>query len=169
MTVPLVVGTVLLLLVAGLALLVKLQPRIAAFTARQARRLAIETFRANRDALNAAFFEQASRSGVPEGLIWEDAQWGEDVRFAEDDSTGELVALAEVSLGFSADPDGDMVDVPAVAERRNAVAVFHHTATHRWGSGGRVLFNLSPAGAVGLLEENFRPVEPPLSRPGANP
>src|SRR5260370_503187 len=77
-----------------------------------------------REHLEAKFFQLAASSGKPRGLRWKDCEWGDQVEFARDRQTGQLVALVGVSIAFEAIEGGDMEGLPAVGNLRGATGVF---------------------------------------------
>ncbi|WP_437190608.1 hypothetical protein [Planctomicrobium sp. SH527] len=115
-------------------------------------------FNENRAELQRQFLHLASTSGKPRGLLWTQTDWKEDTAFARDLQTGLLTAFVGVEISFAAIPGGEMEDVEAVSQIRNASAVFHYQKG-RWGTGGKALFNLSPPDAVERLTGQFAPIE----------
>ena len=116
---------------------------------------AVQRFAQARPHLGEMLRQAAARSGKPRGLVWEQCELGERVVFACQQANPTLWALVEVIVHFSAVPGGDMEGVAAVAEPRQATAVFVCT-DEQWISEGRVLFNLTPAEAIarlGLVEQ----------------
>ena len=120
-------------------------------------RKAVRLFRLQREQLEAKFFDLASVQGKPRGLRWLDCDWQNAVTFARDRRSGLLTAFVAVNISFEAIEGGDMEGVEAVGTVREAAAVFHYRSG-RWGTGGRPLFNMSPADALGRLEDQFEPV-----------
>ena len=141
----LALGGVGLIAVAGLLLRIAgpLRRRIQETVARHARSL----FARQREYLEARFFTAASRSGKPRGLRWTNCDWSSDVEFARDRETGQLVALASVTIQFEAVEGGDMEGLPAVGNLRHASAVFYFDGRN-WTTAGRAVFNLNPAEAI---------------------
>ena len=131
-----------LALVIGLALLLWLL-RGRGVSVEQARAL----FRQQREHLEAQFFDRAAASGKPRGLRWVECDWDDVVEFARDNQTGQLVALAAVTIAFEAIEGGDMEGLPAVGNLRNASAVFFFAAG-RWNTAGRAVFNFNPDEAI---------------------
>ncbi|MBS0263521.1 MAG: hypothetical protein JSS02_16390 [Planctomycetes bacterium] len=123
---------------------------------REAQRARSE-FRRHREVLEAKFFDLAAASGKPRGLRWIDCDWLEAVTFARDRQTGLLTAFVAVNIRFEAIEGGDMEDVAAVGNIRDAAAVFHYEHG-AWGTGGRALFNMNPADAIARLGAQFEPV-----------
>jgi hypothetical protein len=115
-----------------------------------------ESFRLQREVLEAKFFELASTSGKPRDVRWH-CEWLDQVTFARNRKTGLLAAFASVNIRFEAIEGGDMEDVAAVGEFRDAVAVFHYESGH-WGTGGKALFSMNPADALVHLKSQFEPV-----------
>lgn len=122
-------------------------------------------FRRQREMLEAKFFDLAAESGKPRGLRWLDCDWLEAVSFARDRQTGLLTAFVAVNIRFEAIEGGDMEDVAAVSNIRDAAAVFHYQGGH-WGTGGRALFNMNPADALDRLQSQFESVSAPVEGAG---
>lgn len=130
---------------------------LATWWKRREARLAIELFRKQREMLEAKFFDMARSVGKPRGLIWVDCEWFDNVTFARDKTSGLLTAFVGVNIRFEAVEGGDMEDVAAVSNIRDAVAVFHfHHGS--WGTGGKALFNMNPQDALQRLMAQFEPV-----------
>lgn len=117
----------------------------------------IAEFRLRREALEAKFFDLASRHGKPRGLRWANCDWQETVTFGRDLQSQLLTAFVSVEVHFEAIAGGDMEDVLAVDTVRDATALFHY---HRgkWGTGGKALFNMNPQDALARLEGQFEPI-----------
>ena len=115
---------------------------------------AMRLLRLQREQLEARFFDLASSQGKPRGLRWIDCDWQDRVTFARAVETGLLTAFVGVEIRFEAIEGGDMEDVEAVGNIRDASAVFHYQHG-RWGTGGRALFNMNPEDAVERLEGQF--------------
>src|SRR5436190_24293450 len=90
-------------------------------------------FRRQREVLEAKFFDLAAASGKPRGLRWIDCDWLETVTFARDRQTGLLTAFVAVNISFEAIAGGDMEDVAAVSNIRDAAGVFHYQ-NGNWGT-----------------------------------
>ena len=118
-------------------------------------------FRLQREVLEAKFFDLAAASGKPRGLRWIDCDWLETVTFARDKQTGLLTAFVAVNISFEAIEGGDMEDVAAVSNIRDAAAVFHYQKGH-WGTGGRALFNMNPNDALDRLQGQYEPLHAAL-------
>src|SRR5579872_5854179 len=153
-----IAGAILLVIAAFIILLRK--PFRAWRHKREALRARHE-FRRQREVLEARFFDLAAASGKPRGLRWLDCDWLEAVSFARDRSTGLLTAFVAVNIRFEAIEGGDMQDVAAVSNIRDAAAVFHYEKGH-WGTGGRALFNMNPADALDRLQHQFESVPVPV-------
>ncbi|MEX0704584.1 MAG: hypothetical protein WD069_20965 [Planctomycetales bacterium] len=120
-------------------------------------RRAVQSFRLQREKLEAKFFDIASAIGKPRGLRWLDCDWQHAVTFGRDRETGLLTAFVAVNISFEAIEGGDMEDVAAVSTVRDAAALFHYR-NGTWGTGGRALFNMSPGEALAKLENQYEPV-----------
>lgn len=115
-----------------------------------------ELFRLQRERMEARFFDLAAATGKPKGLRWTTCEFHEAVVFARDRKSGALAAFAEVTIGFEPIEGEGMEEVEAAYEKRHAVAVFHYHHG-QWGTGGRTLFNLSPAKALELYQDQYEP------------
>lgn len=148
------------ILIGGLVLLGLFgKPLLKSMQAREAKR-AFELFRAQREQLEAKFFDIASRLGKPRGLRWLACDWQDEVCCGRDRKTGMLTAFVGVNLRFEAVEGGDMEDVEAVGSVRDAAALFHFQ-NGQWGTGGRALFNMNPAFALERLSDQYEIVELP--------
>jgi hypothetical protein len=145
-----IAGAIALLVAAGVLLR---KPMRAWRQAREAER-GRRDFRHQREVLEARFFDLAAASGKPRGLRWVDCDWLERVTFARDKKTGLLTAFVAVNIRFEAIEGGDMEDVAAVSNIRDAAAVFHYQRGS-WGTGGRALFNMNPDDAIDRLEGQY--------------
>jgi hypothetical protein len=135
--------------VAGMAIAVALRPLRQA---RAAERLAAaqRAFHRQREMLEAKFIERAAASGKPRGLHWADVAFDDDVIYVRDRRSRRLKALVAIEVSFEAIEGGGMEDVEAVANVRAATAEFLHDG-NRWGTEGRVYFNLAPSATVKYL------------------
>jgi hypothetical protein len=96
-----------------------------------------------RSELETRFFETAAASGKPRGLRWKSCEWSAQMEMAREKETGRLAALIGVTIAFEAIEGGDMEDLPAVGNLRNACAVFfYHQGA--WHTMGKAIFNLNP-------------------------
>jgi hypothetical protein len=71
-----------------------------------------------------------------------------------DKQTGQLLALAGVTISFKAIEGSDMEGVAAVGNLRNASAVFAYNG-ERWTTAGRAVFNLNPSEAVEHFKASY--------------
>jgi hypothetical protein len=93
--------------------------------------------------LQQRFFEAAAASGKPRGLRWKSCEWSEGVEVVREKQTARLAALVGVTIAFEAVEGSDMEGLLAVANLRNASAVFfYHKGA--WHTTGKALFNLNP-------------------------
>jgi hypothetical protein len=106
-----------------------------------------ESFRLQRERLEAKFIEAAAATGKPRGLLWKDCQFESGVEFVRDRTTGDIAALVGVTIQFEAVPGGDMEGLPAVGNLRNATAVFFFHRGH-WQTVGKAVFNMNPDEAI---------------------
>lgn len=110
-----------------------------------------ELFRLQRERLELMFLPAAAATGKPRGLRWTECNFDDEVVFARDRNTRELVALVGVTIRFEAVEGSDMEGLPAVANLRNASAVFYFQNS-QWQTAGKTVFNMNPAEAI----EHFR-------------
>lgn len=127
---------------------------------------ALKDFRVQREQLEARFFDLARSQGKPRGLRWLDCEWLSDVEFARDSQSRLLTAFVAVNIRFEAIEGSDMEDLEYVNAVRDAAAVFHYHRG-RWGTGGRVLFNMNPADALSRLTGQYVPVTLAESAPSS--
>src|SRR6266849_4873736 len=59
-----------------------------------------ESFRLQRERLEARFVTAAAATGKPRGLRWKDCSFERDVELARERQTGQLVALVPVTIQF---------------------------------------------------------------------
>lgn len=121
-----------------------------------------EAFAVQRPQLEKMFFDAASATGKPRGLRWKSCEFGSDVEMARDKRSGELLAMAPVTIAFEAVPGSDMEGLPAVGNLRSATAVFTWR-NRRWVTAGRAVFNLSPPEAIRHFHNQCEPVVGPSS------
>jgi hypothetical protein len=96
-----------------------------------------------RGELQRRFFAAAAASGKPRGLRWKACEWSAGQEIVREKQTGQLAALIGVTVAFEAIEGGDMEDLPAVGNLRNACAVFfYHKGA--WHTTGKTIFNLNP-------------------------
>lgn len=148
-------------IIAGLlGLAAWLLPRYVAAGRRAAVAALCRAFHAQREHLEARFFETAAASGMPRGLDWVECDFEREVVFARRADHDELVALVGMSIKFEATPGGDMEEVEAVANRKYATAVFISRDT-RWTTEGRAIMNLDPRQAINHFGEQLQQLELP--------
>lgn len=109
--------------------------------------------------LQALFFQAASRSGKPRGLIWKSCEFGEAIELARDKNSKELLALVPVTIAFEAVAGSDMEGLPAVGNLRSATAVFAFRGG-AWTTNGRAAFNMGPAETLNHFRNQYEPVRP---------
>jgi hypothetical protein len=116
-----------------------------------------ESFRLQRQRLEAQFGPAAAATGKPRGLLWKDCQFDGGIEFARDRHTGDIAALAGVTIQFEAIPGSDMEGLPAVGNLRNATAVFFF---HRgqWQTVGKAVFNMNPDEAIEHFKNQYERV-----------
>ena len=106
--------------------------------------------------LQTTFLHIARSTGKPRGLRWTHCDWSDSIAFARDRQTGQLLALAGVTISFEAIEGGDMEGVEAVGNLRNASAVFFFDGD--WRTVGRVVFNLNPDEAIEHFKATYERV-----------
>jgi hypothetical protein len=118
---------------------------------------ALELFKLQRELLLAKFFSAASATGKPRGLRWKECQWDGEVELARDKRSGQIAALAPVTIEFEAIEGSDMGGLPAVGNLRNASAVFFF---HRgqWQTVGKAVFNMNPNEAIQHFKNQYERV-----------
>ncbi|MEZ6131457.1 MAG: hypothetical protein R3C59_22510 [Planctomycetaceae bacterium] len=127
----------------------------AIFGARPVAEQILRSFEHQRQELRDQFFAQAAASGKPRGLTWKSCSWLDTYILVEDSQPGLLTMFCGVNVAFEAIEGSDMDGVEAVSMIRDGSAVFHHQ-NGRWGSGGRVLFNMNPQMAADTMALNQR-------------
>ncbi len=118
-----------------------------------------ESFRLQREKLQATFLQMAQATGKPRGLRWKDCQFEAPVEFVRDKQTSEVAALVAVTIAFEALPGSDMEDNPNVGNARNASAVFFYHKGH-WSTVGKAVFNMNPNEAIEHFKNQYERVGP---------
>jgi hypothetical protein len=113
-----------------------------------------ELFRLQHERLQVMFLGAATRSGKPRGLRWKACHWEPSVEFVRERRTGHIAALVGVTVEFEAIEGGDMEGVPAVADLKNASAVFYFHRGH-WGTVGKAIFNMNPDEAIRHFDKHY--------------
>jgi hypothetical protein len=116
-----------------------------------------ELFLLQRERLQSLFLPAAAATGKPRGLRWKDCLFGEEIAFARDRQSRQLVALVSVTIQFEAVEGSDMEDNPNVGHLRNGSAVFFFQAGH-WHTSGKVVFNLNPAETLHHFQNQYEQV-----------
>jgi len=125
----------------------------AVFSRRSDAAQILQSFDAERQNLQREFLAHAKASGKPRGLTWKTCEWLSTFTLTYDQQTDMHTMFCGVNVSFEAIEGGDMEGVEAVAMVRDGSAVFHRQG-NRWGSGGRVLFNVSAADAAETIASN---------------
>ena len=107
----------------------------------------MQLFERERQNLQQDFFQRASATGKPRGLRWKNCDWLSTYVLVRDESSELLTLFCGVNISFEAVEGGDMEGVQAVGMIRDGSAVFH-AQDGRWGTGGKVLFNVDPKTAA---------------------
>jgi hypothetical protein len=113
-----------------------------------------ESFRLQRERLEANFMSAAARTGKPRGLRWKDCDFENDIELARERETGRLVALISVTIQFEAIEGSDMEGLPAVGNLRNATAVFYFERG-QWLTTGKAVFNLNPVEVIEHFKNQY--------------
>lgn len=119
--------------------------------------VARQLFKQQTGELQTQFFQAASSSGKPRGLIWKSCEFGDELTLARDRKSGELLALVPVTIAFEAVAGSDMEGLPAVGNLRCATAVFHFRGG-AWTTSGRAAFNLNPAETLKHFHNQYEPI-----------
>lgn len=114
-------------------------------------------FERNRQSLQQEYFERASSTGLPRGLSWKKCDWLPSYVLLLDRTTKQPNLLVSVNLHFEAIVGGDMEDVAAVGNVRDASAVFQWQ-NKTWTTTGRTLFNMNPEEARDRLAMSYEPL-----------
>ena len=117
-----------------------------------------ESFRLQRERLEAKFLSAAQATGKPRGLTWKDCEFEPGLTLARDCQRGSLIGLVPVTISFEAIPGGPMEGVEAVGNLRNATAVFDYTRGH-WTTVGRAVFNMNPDAALSHFHGQYERVQ----------
>jgi hypothetical protein len=113
-----------------------------------------ESFRLQRERLEANFIQAAQATGKPRGLRWKDCEFDSEVTFVRDKKSGEIAALVGVNVAFEAIPGSDMEGNPNVDNLRNASAVFFFHHGH-WNTVGKAVFNMNPGEALEHFKNQY--------------
>ena len=114
-------------------------------------------FPVQRQEAESQFIKQAANSGRPRGLVWKEVEFAEEVLFASNLESGQLIALVSITISFEAVAGGDMEEVEAVGNLRAGTAVFYLEA-NRWQTQGRAIFNLDPAESLQHFQNQWEAV-----------
>ncbi len=117
-----------------------------------------ESFKLQRERLEANFLHAAQATGKPRGLRWAGIDWDDKVVFARERKTGQIAALIGATIRFEAVEGSDMEGLPAVGNLRNASAVFFFHRGH-WHTVGKAIFNMNPDEAVEHFKNQYERVE----------
>ena len=117
----------------------------------------IRQFEHQRKSLEQEYFERASSTGLPRGLSWKKCDWLPSYVLLSDRTTQQPNLLISVNLHFEAIAGGDMEDVAAVSNVRDACAVFQWQKKC-WTTTGRTLFNMNPEEARDRLATSYEPL-----------
>ena len=145
------------LLVAGGVVLVLAWRGLRLFGRQVQAERAQELFSLQRERLEARFLSAAAATGKPRGLRWKGCEFGREVEFARERRTGQLAALVGVTIQFEAVEGSDMEGLPAVANLRNASAVFFFQGG-QWLTVGKALFNMNPPEAIEHFKTQYERV-----------
>ncbi|MCP4787774.1 MAG: hypothetical protein GY903_19460 [Fuerstiella sp.] len=107
----------------------------------------LRSFQHQQQELQKEFFAHAAATGKPRGLRWKNCEWLSTFALVEDTTQNLFTMFCGVNVSFEAIEGGDMENVDAVCTMREGSALFH-LQNGRWGSGGRILFNMNPSTAA---------------------
>ncbi len=116
-----------------------------------------ELFLLQRERLEHGFRPAAAATGKPRGLRWVECTFGDEVAFARDRASKQLVALVPVTVRFEAVAGSDMEGLPAVGNLRTASAVFFFQRG-QWQTAGKAVFNMNPQEALHHFRNQYEPV-----------
>ena len=116
-----------------------------------------ELFFLERERIESGFIAAAAATGKPRGLRWKDCSFDDEVEFARDRQSRQLIALVAVTIQFEAVAGSDMEGLPAVGNLRNASAVFFFDGG-RWQTAGKAVFNLNPEEAIERFAAQYEPL-----------
>lgn len=114
-------------------------------------------FLGQREMLQAEFLRAGAALGLPRGLCWKGAEWLPGAWLARDRQSGLYLMLLPAELRFEALEGGDMEDLPAVAQAKQATAVFFF-AQGRWQTQGKTVFNLGPEEVLRHFAAQYEPM-----------
>ncbi|MCX7385860.1 MAG: hypothetical protein NTX48_04270 [Planctomycetales bacterium] len=114
-------------------------------------------FSQNRESLQCQYFELAASTGLPRGLRWLNCEWQPTHILLRDRTTTQPNLLVSINLRFEAIAGSDMENVAAVANIRDACAVFQWQK-NAWTTSGRTLFNMNPEEAKLRLAASYEPI-----------
>ncbi len=109
-----------------------------------------EQFRLQREGLEARFVATLNREEPSEGLRWDDAEWRNEIVWARDRRTRQILAL--VGVIFEPEGFGGYTDPPA----RHATALFEYRKG-KWCAEGRRLDEIRPHEAF-IGNQRFEPI-----------
>lgn len=114
-----------------------------------------ESFRLQRERLEAKFLDAAAATGKPKGLIWKDVAFEPTLELVRDADSKQLLGLVPATIEFTAVEGGPMEGVEAVGNLRYASAVFMFVKG-QWLTQGRALFNMHPEEAIRHFAGQFQ-------------
>jgi hypothetical protein len=116
-----------------------------------------ELFRLQRKRLQELFLESARESEKPRGLLWIGCEFTGEPELARDRSNRGLVAFVPVAIEFAAIEGSDMEGLPAVAQPKQASALFTFVRG-QWITSGKAVFNLAPSEAIHQFGRQYEPI-----------
>jgi hypothetical protein len=116
-----------------------------------------ESFRLQRERLEALFFDAAAATGKPRGLRWKACVFEGSMELVRERKTGLLLALAPVTIAFEAVEGGPMEGVEAVGNLRAVTAIFTYTHGH-WETAGKAVFNMDPAQTIAHFGSQYEKI-----------
>jgi hypothetical protein len=110
---------------------------------------AYELFSLQRESLELKFVELAHARHEGSDDSWDECVFSEAVHFARQARSGEVVAFVDVQV---------VTSTPSLPRRAAAVFHYHHG---QWGTGGRLLLDMSAVDAVEHFAEDYEPLSFP--------
>jgi hypothetical protein len=123
-----------------------------------------ELFLLQRELIQGQFLSAAAGTGKPRGLHWVECAFDGGLEFARDRVSRQVIALVQVTIRFEAVEGSDMEGLPAVANLRNASAVFFFFRG-QWRTAGKAVFNLNPGEALQHFRNQYEVLHPDDRRP----
>jgi len=115
-------------------------------------------FHRQREHLEAKFVQIGSNPARRNAPRWVDCEFEDDVAFARNRVTGELMALVGVTIALEESRNLSGRSGDLVGNLRAATAVFRFLQG-RWETDGRAIFNYTPAEAIRFYHRDLEMIE----------